>query len=77
MTKNKKRKKVVSMTGEYAFRNYTVKDIKDLKGVRQLTKTLPFLPDEAKAAEISEIDMMNTRYNYFYPENAIKIRCFG
>ncbi len=74
MTKKTKVKKVVSMTGEYVFRNYTVKDIKDLKGVRKLTQTLPFLPEEAKAAEISEIDMMNTRYNYFCPENAVKIR---
>ena len=42
-------KKVVLVTGEYAQRNYTVFDIIGLKGKRQLTKTLPFLVEEAEA----------------------------
>ena len=39
--KNPKLKKVVSVTGEYSYRNYTVYDIINLKGKLQLTKTLP------------------------------------
>ena len=44
-------KKVVLVTGEYAQRNYTVFDIIGLKDKRQLTKTLPFLVEEAETAE--------------------------
>ena len=32
-------KRVVSMTGAYGLRNYTIKDLRDLKGVRQLVET--------------------------------------
>ena len=72
--KKTKYKKVFSMTGELGLRNYTVKDIIDLKGDRQLTQTLPFTPNEAKAAEEAGIDLMNTRFNYFKQETAIEIR---
>ena len=72
--KKTKYKKVFSMTGELSLRNYTVKDIIDLKGDRQLTQTLPFTPNEAKAAEDAGIDLINTRFNYFKQETAIEIR---
>ena len=72
--KKTKYKKVFSMTGELGLRNYTVKDIMDLKGDRQLTQTLPFTPNEAKAAEDAGIDLINTRFNYFKQETAIEIR---
>ena len=72
--KKTKYKKVFSMTGELGLRNYTVKDIIDLKGDIQLTQTLPFFPNEAKAAEDAGIDLMNTRFNYFKQETAIEIR---
>ena len=72
--KKTKYKKVFSMNGELGLRNYTVKDIIDLKGDRQLTQTLPFTPNEAKAAEDAGIDLMNTRFNYFKQETAIEIR---
>ena len=72
--KKTKYKKVFSMTGELCLRNYTVKDIIDLKGEKQLTQTLPFFPNEAKAAEDAGIDLMNTRFNYFKQETAIEIR---
>ena len=62
------------MTGELGLRNYTVRDIIDLKGEKQLTQTLPFIPNEAKAAEDAGIDLMNTRFNYFKQETAIEIR---
>ena len=72
--KKTKYKKVFSMTGELGLRNYTVKDIIDLKGDRQLTQTLPFTPNEAKAAEDAGIDLINARFNYFKQETAIEIR---
>ena len=72
--KKTKYKKVFSMTGELCLRNYTVKDIIDLKGNRQLTQTLPFTSNEAKAAEDAGIDLINTRFNYFKQETAIEIR---
>ena len=72
--KKTKYKKVFSMTGELGLRNYTVKDIIDIKGDRQLTQTLPFTPNEAKAAEEAGIDLMNTRFNYVKQETAIEIR---
>ena len=72
--KKTKYKKVFSMTGELGLRNYTVRDIIDLKAEKQLTQTLPFIPNEAKAAEDAGIDLMNTRFNYFKQETAIEIR---
>ena len=72
--KKTKYKKVFSMTGELCLRNYTVKDIIDLKGDRQLTQTLPFTSNEAQAAEDAGIDLINTRFNYFKQETAIEIR---
>ena len=72
--KKTKYKKVFSMTGELGLRNYTVRDIIDLKGEKQLTQTLPFTTNEAKAAEDAGIDLMNTRFNYFKQETAIEIR---
>ena len=72
--KKTKYKKVFSMTGELCLRNYTVKDIIDLKGDRQLTQTLPFTSNETKAAEDAGIDLINTRFNYFKQETAIEIR---
>ena len=72
--KKTKYKKVFSMTGELGLRNFTVKDIIDLKGDRQLTQTLPFTPNEEKAAEDAGIDLINTRFNYFKQETAIEIR---
>ena len=72
--KKTKYKKVFSMTGELGLRNYTVKDIIDLKSDRQLTQTLPFTPNEAKAAEDAGIDLINARFNYLKQETAIEIR---
>mgnify|MGYP003314457926 CR=1 FL=1 len=50
------------------------RDIIDLKSDRQLTQTLPFTSNEAKAAEDAGIDLINTRFNYFKQETAIEIR---
>ena len=44
-------KRVMSLGGAYGTRNYTVKDLRDLKGKRVLTETVPFSVEEAAAAE--------------------------
>ena len=67
-------KTVVSINGEYSKRNLTVFDIQSLKGQRQLTKTLPFSPEEAAAAEEAGIETLNVRYNPERPELASDIR---
>ena len=46
----------------------------DLKDDRQLTQTLPFTPNEEKAAEDAGIDLINARFNYLKQETAIEIR---
>ena len=69
-----KQKRVVKVTGEYARRNYTVFDIINLKGVKQLTKTIPFLEEEAKAAEEAGIDTLNIRYDPDRPEISVALR---
>ena len=55
--------RVMNMAGAYGLRNHTVKSIRDLKGVRQLVETLPFLPKEAAAAEAAGIDAMKVRFS--------------
>ena len=67
-------KRVTAMTGAYVLRNYTVKDIRDLKGKTQLTQTLAFTPDEAAAAEDAGIDTMKVRFDPDAPEQAKAIR---
>jgi len=74
VTSDRLLKRVVSMTGAYGLRNYTVKDIQDLKGVRQLVETLPFLPEEAAAAEEAGIDMMKVRFDPAAPQATLEIR---
>ena len=67
-------KRVVSMTGAYGLRNHTIKDIRDVKGVRQLVETLPFAPEEAVAAEEAGIDTMKVRFNPSAPQSTIELR---
>jgi 3-methyl-2-oxobutanoate hydroxymethyltransferase len=67
-------KRVTVATGAYVLRNYTVKDIQDLKGKRQLTQTLPFLPEEAAAAAEAGIDVMKVRFDPADPSLAKEIR---
>jgi len=40
-------KRVMTLGGAYGLRNYTVRDLRDQKGRRVLTETLPFSPEEA------------------------------
>ena len=44
-------KRIATMAGAYGQRNYTVHDIRALKGQRTLVETLAFTPEEAAAAE--------------------------
>ncbi len=37
-------KRIMTLGGAYGTRNYTVKDLRDLKGKRVLVETLPFRP---------------------------------
>ena len=67
-------KRITNMAGAYGLRNHTVKSIQDLKGVRRLVETLPFLPEEAAAAEQAGIDTMKVRFVRGARESAIAIR---
>lgn len=67
-------KRVMTLGGAYGTRNYTVKDLRDVKGQRVLTETLPFSPEEASAAEQAGIDLMKVRFDPKRPELAAEIR---
>lgn len=67
-------KRVMTLGGAYGTRNYTVKDLRDLKGKRALTETLPFSAEEAAAAEEAGIDLMKVRFDPKRPELATEIR---
>ena len=67
-------KRVMTLGGAYGTRNYTVKDLRDLKGKRVLTETLPFSAEEAAAAEEAGIDTMKVRFDPKRPELAAEIR---
>lgn len=67
-------KRVMSLGGAYGTRNYTVKDLRDLKGKRVLTETVPFSVEEAAAAEEAGIDTMKVRFDPKRPELPAEIR---
>ena len=67
-------KRVMSLGGAYGTRNYTVKDLRDIKGRRVLTETLPFTVEEAAAAEAAGIDTMKVRFDPKRPDLAAEIR---
>ena len=64
----------MTVGGAYGTRNYTVKHLRDLKGQRVLTETLPFSVDEAIAAEQAGIDTMKVRFDPGAPDSAAAIR---
>ena len=64
----------MTVGGAYGTRNYTVKHLRDLKGQRVLTETLPFSVDEAIAAEQAGIDTMKVRFDPSAPDSAAAIR---
>jgi len=67
-------KRIMTLGGSYGTRNFTVKDLRDNKGVRVLTETVPFSPEEAAAAEEAGIDTMKVRFDPEHPEPAVAIR---
>ncbi len=71
---NNNLKRISTMAGAYGLRNYTVRDIRELKGKRTLVETLAFSPEEAAAAEAAGIDTLNVRFDPKYPELAAEIR---
>ena len=72
--KTKNTKKIMTVSGEYSMRNFTVADIQSFKGKRQLTKTIPFSEDEAEAAEAAGIETLNIRHNPERPEISKALR---
>lgn len=57
----KKYKRVYSISLEEGYRNYTVRDLIDLKGKKKLTQIHVSTPDEAIAAEEAGIDLLLVR----------------
>ena len=72
--KKKGLKRIMTVGGAYGTRNYTVKDLRDLKGERILTETVPFSIEEAIAAEEAGIDTMKVRFDPHNPDLAISLR---
>jgi len=66
--------RIMTLGGAYGTRNYTVKDLRDCKGQKILTETLPFSPEEASAAEEAGIDTMKARFDPAQPELVSAIR---
>jgi 3-methyl-2-oxobutanoate hydroxymethyltransferase len=64
----------MTLGGAYGTRNYTIKGLRDQKGVRVLVETLPFSVEEAMAAEEAGIDVMKVRFDPAHPESAAAIR---
>ena len=67
-------KRIMTVGGAYGTRNYTVKDLREQKGKKTLTETVPFSIEEAAAAEEAGIDTMKVRFDPKNPELAIAIR---
>ena len=63
-------KRIFSINLEPGYRNYTVKDLLDIKGKKKLTQILVSSPDEAAAAEEANIDLILAKPD----ENVRKIR---
>ena len=57
----KKYKRVYSISLEPGYRNYTVRDLIENKGKKQLTQIHVATPEEAKAAEEAGIDLLLVR----------------
>ncbi|NKC16648.1 MAG: ketopantoate hydroxymethyltransferase [Gammaproteobacteria bacterium] len=66
--------RVMTLGGAYGTRNYTVKSLREQKGKRVLTETLPFSVAEALAAEEAGIDTMKVRFDPQNPDSAASIR---
>lgn len=66
--------RIMTMGGEYATRNHTIKHIQGLKGKTVLTETMPFTIHEAAAAEQAGIDTLKVKFDPKNPASAQAIR---
>ena len=66
--------RTMTLGGQYATRNYTVKHLQDLKGKAVLTETMPFTTREAAAAEEAGIDTLKVKYDPGNPAEAVEMR---
>lgn len=66
--------RTMTLGGQYATRNYTVKHLQELKGKKVLTETMPFTIQEAAAAEEAGIDTMKVKFDPANPAAAMAIR---
>lgn len=66
--------RIMTLGGAYGTRNYTVKDLRNIKGKKILVETVPFSVEEAMAAEEAGIDTMKVRFDPNNPSMAISIR---
>jgi len=64
----------MTLGGQFATRNHTIRHLQDLKGKVILTETMPFTISEAAAAEEAGIDTMKVRFDPKNPASAIAIR---
>lgn len=64
----------MTLGGQYATRNHTVKHLQDLKGKTVLTETMPFTTSEARAAEEAGIDTFKVKFDPGNPADAIAMR---
>lgn len=67
-------RRTMTLGGQYATRNYTVKHLQDLKGKAVLTETMPFTTSEAVAAEQAGIDTLKVKFDPSDPADAIAMR---
>ena len=66
--------RIMSLSGAYGTRNFTVKGLRNQKGKQVLVETLPFSPEEASAAEEAGIDTLKVRFDPNEPNMAAEIR---
>ena len=66
--------RTMTLGGEYATRNHTVKHLQDLKGKTVLIETMPFTTSEAAAAEEAGIDTLKVKFDPVNPADAIAMR---
>jgi len=66
--------RTMTLGGQYATRNYTIKHLQDLKGKTVLTETMPFTTNEAAAAQEAGIDTLKVKFDPRSPASAIAIR---
>jgi len=71
----KKYKRVFSINNDLGYRNYTVRDLINLKGKRKLTQIRVTTVEEARAAEEAGVDLLLTgpgkRFS-FYKKSCFK-----